>query len=64
MTMWPPIRSVSVSAVVCVTLVAMQAQRQDAASGAQDATQVAAPGRGGQRGGGRADAPTVGREIW
>ena len=47
-----------------VTLVAMQAQHQDAAgapSAGQDATQ-AAPGRGGQRGGGRGrgDAPTVG----
>jgi 2-keto-3-deoxy-L-rhamnonate aldolase RhmA len=65
MTMWPSIRSVSVFAVVCATLVAMQAQRQDAAGGAsgeQDATQVAAPGRGGQRGSGRgrADAPMVG----
>jgi len=64
MTMWPSVRSVGVFAVVCATLIAMQAQRQDAAvgaSGVQDATQ-AAPGRGGQRGAGRGrgDAPTVG----
>jgi 2-keto-3-deoxy-L-rhamnonate aldolase RhmA len=63
MTIWPSIRSVSVFAIVCATLVAMQAQRQDAAgAGAgQDATQVAAPARG-QRGGGggRADAPMLG----
>src|SRR4051812_36021427 len=64
MTMWPSIRSVGVFGIVCVSLVAMQAQRQDAAggpSGVQDATQAAAPARGGQRaGGGRADAPMIG----
>src|SRR5580765_4138378 len=63
MTISPSIRSVGVCAVVCVTLVAMQAQNQDAAGGpsaGQGATQAPAPGRGGQRGGGRADAPTVG----
>ena len=65
MTMWHSLRSVGVFTVACVTLVAMQSQRQDAAGGAsggQDPTQVAAPGRGGQRGGGRGrgDAPTVG----
>ena len=65
MTMWASVRSVSVFAAACVTLVAMQAQRPDAAGGpnsGQDATQAAAPGRRGQRGGGRGrgDAPTVG----
>jgi 2-keto-3-deoxy-L-rhamnonate aldolase RhmA len=63
MTISPSIRSVGVCAVVCVTLVAMQAQHQDATGGpsaGQGATQAPPPGRGGQRGGGRADAPTVG----
>lgn len=52
MTMWPSLRSVSVFAVVCVALVAMQTP--------QEASQAPAAGGGGQRGRGRADAPTVG----
>jgi 2-keto-3-deoxy-L-rhamnonate aldolase RhmA len=63
MTMWASVKSVGVVTVVCVALVAVQAQRQDAAASAsrgQDATQASAPSRSGQRGGGRADAPIVG----
>jgi hypothetical protein len=64
MTMWPSIRSVGVFVVVCVSLLAMQAQRPDAAGepgGGQAATPAAPAARGGQRGGGgRADAPQIG----
>ena len=45
MTISPSIRSVGVCAVVCVTLVAMQAQHQDAAGG-PSAGQGASPGAG------------------
>jgi len=64
MTKWPSLRSVSALAIAGVALVALQVQRQDAsaASDRQDTTQTA-PGRGGQRGGGRGDSPTVGPGV-
>ena len=55
--------SAKVLVLACVALVAMQVQRPGAvgaAGGGHDASQTAPAGGGGQRGGGRADAPTVG----
>src|SRR6478609_3585696 len=55
------IRSAGVMMLACAALIAMQTPRSTgAASDGQDAGRAAAAGRGGQRGGGRADAPIVG----
>jgi 2-keto-3-deoxy-L-rhamnonate aldolase RhmA len=63
MTMRRLIGSASACALACMTLVAVQAQRQGAVSAAgvgQGTAQQAGAGGGGQRGGGGGDAPRLG----
>ena len=63
MRMWRSVMSLGVFALVCAALITMEASRPSAggaAGGRQDAGQAPAAGRGGQRAGGRADAPMVG----